>query len=360
MTARATNSRRRGEPLVVLGAIALGWITIRAFAWQPPFPLDRETRRTGVADIGAVVETYSQPGFPQGRSAHIADLPLPQSTYLPMSVGRLAPLGAPIALPALPELPHAQVSHALLSSVGASVPSEPAPRGPSLQAPEAAAAMPKRWHIDSWIAWRPSGVLQSVAPGRPLVLSYGASQAGTLARLDLAASPRRPQLYARALHAPDSPSQSDLAVGLSARPLAAIPVRLQAEARATRSQGETVVRPAVLAVTELAPLRLPFSLRAEGYAQGGWVGGRYATGFVDGQARIDREMIALGPAKVRLGAGAWGGAQKSAGRLDVGPTLSLDLRDSSIPARLSLDYRHQVAGNARPGSGVAVTLSTGF
>lgn len=120
------------------------------------------------------------------------------------------------------------------------------------------------------------------------------------------------------------------------------------------------MRPAVLAVTELAPLDLPFALRTEGYAQAGWVGGRHPTGFVDGQLRIDREVIATGPARLRLGAGAWGGAQEAAGRLDVGPSLSVDLRGSAIPARFSLDYRHRIAGNAHPERGIAVTLSTGF
>lgn len=217
----------------------------------------------------------------------------------------------------------------------------------------------KRWHVDGWITWRPGGALPLDA-GQPLASGYGASQAGMLARFDLEASPRRPQVYWRAVHAPGRPRQSDLAVGLSARPLAQVPVRLQAEARASRSQGGTIVRPAVLAVSEFAPLDLPLDLRAEGYAQAGWVGGHQATAFVDGQARIDREIMEAGPGKVRLGAGAWGGAQKFAGRLDVGPTVTLDLRESAMPARISIDYRHQVAGDARPGSGVAVTLSTGF
>lgn len=217
-----------------------------------------------------------------------------------------------------------------------------------------------RWHVDGWLAWRPGGGLPQVAAGAPLALAYGGSQGGMLVRFDMAQSAMRPQAYLRAVHSPDRPRQSDLAMGLSARPVAPLPVRLQAELRATRTAGGVATRPAILAVSEASPVDLPLQFRAEGYAQAGWVGGRYATGFVDGQARIDRELASMGAAKFRLGMGAWGGAQKFAGRLDVGPTATLDLREGALPARLSVDYRHRVLGNARPDSGVAVTLSTGF
>ena len=86
------------------------------------------------------------------------------------------------------------------------------------------------------------------------------------------------------------------------------------------------------------------------------VGGRYRTAFADGQLRITRAVIGEGRFRASLGAGAWGGAQKFTERLDVGPTLSIDL----APVRLSVDYRIKIAGNAAPGDGLAVTLSTGF
>jgi hypothetical protein len=132
------------------------------------------------------------------------------------------------------------------------------------------------------------------------------------------------------------------------------------ELRATRTSGATELRPAALVVSELRPIALPGRLIGEGYLQAGWVGRRYATGFVDGQVRVDRAIARLGPATLRAGAGSWGGAQKFVHRLDVGPALTLDLREGGIPARVSVDYRLRVAGRARPGNGIAVTLSTGF
>lgn len=221
-------------------------------------------------------------------------------------------------------------------------------------------ASAKRWRVDGWVAWRPGSGLPQVAAGAPLALAYGGSQAGLVVRYDLGSGDRRPQAYLRTVHAPNRPVQNDLAAGASLRPVATLPVRVQAEARLTRTPDEVLVRPAAFAVTELSPVSLPLGLRAEAYAQAGWVGGRYATGFVDGQARIDRAVAVAGPAEVRLGAGTWGGAQELVSRLDVGPSLTLDLRPGGVPARLSLDYRKRVAGNARPGDGVALTLSTGF
>ena len=210
------------------------------------------------------------------------------------------------------------------------------------------------------MAWRQGSGLPQIAAGAPLALAYGSSQGGAVARIDLGGNERRPQAYLRAVHAPDRTAQSDLALGAGVRPDASLPLRVQAEARLTQTANETFIRPAVLAVTEMSPIGLPLGLRGEAYAQAGWVGGRFATGFADGQARIDRAIADAGPAEIRLGAGAWGGAQKYVSRLDVGPSLTVDLRRSTVPVRVSLDYRKRIAGNARPGDGLAVTLSTGL
>jgi hypothetical protein len=66
------------------------------------------------------------------------------------------------------------------------------------------------------------------------------------------------------------------------------------------------------------------------------------------------------PLALSLGAAAWGGAQEGAARLDLGPTLRLDLTVGQVPARVSLDWRQRVASDASPGSGVAATVSAGF
>jgi hypothetical protein len=64
--------------------------------------------------------------------------------------------------------------------------------------------------------------------------------------------------------------------------------------------------------------------------------------------------------RLSFGGAAWGGAQKDASRFDIGPTLRLDLSVGEVPARISVDWRERVAGDAAPESGVAATVSTRF
>lgn len=209
------------------------------------------------------------------------------------------------------------------------------------------------------MAWRQgSGLPSAVGGARPA--AYGGSQAGFAARYALANGGRLAALHFRATYAPDRPRQGELALGVGVRPLAGLPVRAQAELRATTSGRTTELRPAAFAVTELAPMPLPLGLKAEAYAQAGWVGGRYATPFADGQARVTHPVLRSGPLLLSAGAGAWGGAQRFAKRLDAGPTLELSVVDAPVPLRVSLDYRVRMAGNAAPGNGIAVTVASGF
>ena len=92
--------------------------------------------------------------------------------------------------------------------------------------------------------------------------------------------------------------------------------------------------------------------RVEGYGQAGAILRRRTESYADGAIRISRKLTP----NVSLGAGAWGGAQRDAQRLDIGPSATLALG----PARLSIDWRQRVAGRARPGSGLALTLGGDF
>ncbi|MGX7951828.1 hypothetical protein ACWPM1_04600 [Tsuneonella sp. HG249] len=358
MTGPGEQVRRRGEPLLALAAIALCWITIRAFAWQSPWPpaltnpLPRSNAAPAVTERGPRLVSETTPSGPVG------DLTSPASKIGPLAPGRDGlRMAAQSYASTSPPAPSSELLSQANSSaqIGGPASSLAAQSSSTQRLP----AM-KRWRVDGWSAWRQGTGLPLAAPGQPLTAGYGGSQAGILARLDLGSSAIRPQAYLRAVWAPERPRQADFALGVGVRPLERLPVRLQAEGRVTQSAGVTAVRPSVLAVTELPVFDLPLGLQAEGYGQAGWIGGRYSTGFADGQVRVDRAVIADGTAEIRLGVGAWGGAQKFAERVDIGPTVTLDLREGAFPARLSVDYRYQVAGDARPGSGVAVTLSTGF
>jgi hypothetical protein len=159
--------------------------------------------------------------------------------------------------------------------------------------------------------------------------------------------------------------ESELALGASLRPVARVPLRMAGEVRYTDAAFSNIYRPAAYAVTELAPLPLPYGAQLEAYGQAGWVGGPGATGFADGQASITGGVplaARLSDNALRLGLGVavWGGAQRDAQRFDIGPTMRFDLRLGEVPARLTIDWRERVAGDASPDSGVAATLSTGF
>jgi hypothetical protein len=171
----------------------------------------------------------------------------------------------------------------------------------------------------------------------------------------------RPAAYLRTTAALNGSSEREAALGLQLRPVARLPLALAGEARLTAVPGRTYVRPAVFAVTELPPFALPLGLRGELYGQAGYVGGRFATGFADGQLRIDRRLAGIGKGDLRLGGGVWGGVQKGTSRLDAGPTLTIGQPlGGSGSLRLGADWRFRVAGKAAPGSGPAVTLSAGF
>src|SRR5690606_18731219 len=141
------------------------------------------------------------------------------------------------------------------------------------------------------------------------------------------ASPLRPSAYLRGSAAVAGPQEQELAVGLSVRPVRALPLRLAVEGRLGESGGSAHVRPAAYAVTEVPPIAIASETRLEVYAQAGYVAGDFATAFVDGQARLERALMRSGGgAEVTAGAGVWGGAQEGSSRLDVGPSAAVSFR----------------------------------
>jgi hypothetical protein len=58
-----------------------------------------------------------------------------------------------------------------------------------------------------------------------------------------------------------------------------------------------------------------------------------------------------------VGLGVWGGAQPGLYRLDAGPRVTMRVRGN---LRVHADWRQRLVGNARPGSGPALTLAGDF
>ncbi|MEL7188569.1 MAG: hypothetical protein AAGK17_03370 [Pseudomonadota bacterium] len=239
-------------------------------------------------------------------------------------------------------------------------------QGSSPTAPETPSVPNKadRWAVDSWSFFRQGSDTAPISQGR--VPTYGASQAGAKLTYRLAPkSAHDPRVFVRAYSALIANGENELAVGGSARLFAKVPIRLAGEVRYTDSLLGKRFRPAAYAFTEIPPISLPERFSLEAYAQGGYVAGSGSTFFADGQAVATREVKnftagRLGNARFSIGAGAWGGAQKGVYRVDVGPTMRVDMSIGKVPARISVDWRQKIAGDAAPESGVAATISTRF
>ncbi|MBB3939425.1 hypothetical protein GGR39_001065 [Novosphingobium fluoreni] len=290
-----------------------------------------QEQRDRDADTSRMYVTADYPGQPIGRMA------LEDGGTLPLGF-----TGAPQARPGL-QVPQYGKPNALLGSkIGRLIGDK------------------RRWSMDAWTLLRKSG--GRVPRAGTLPATYGASQAGAVLRYRIAMDdPRRPTAYLRTTSSVGAINETTAALGLSARPIPRLPVVAALEGRVTAQGGSRRVQPVAMAVTELPPIPLPGALRAEAYGQAGYVAGRYATPFADGQLRVDRSLLTVGRVEARAGGGVWGGIQKGASRVDAGPgaTVSMPLT-SKVFGRLAVDWRFRVAGNAEPGSGPAVTVAAGF
>lgn len=363
----AVPSSQRGRPLAGIATVLVLWVAIRLIVWESPWATGESAADFHL--VPAMIER-TVPGTSEHRPLSnlipatrdpapvtLAAKPIPallDSGLRPVA-GKVAikHVVPAVQLAQLQPTPIAPAAPAVPSSVGQAV---IAPVRGSAKAIETAA--PSRWRADAWLFVRPgSGLGEAASP----VPSYGASQAGAVLAYRVSDRSRfEPEVYARGSKALVKGGEIEVAAGVRAKPIAALPLRIHAEARATRFADRTEIRPSAYATAGFDEPDLVAGIGARGYAQAGYVGGRYETAFADGQVVADKEVAAFDLAKLRVGAGAWGGAQKGAERLDVGPSASIETELGGAPVRLSAEYRVRVAGNAAPGDGIAITLTTGF
>lgn len=363
-------TRQRGQPLIFLAMIVVLWIGVRVFAWtrptsEPPPAVFAEAAPHAVRPLGRLADVpanrpLATAGFERPTHAAVGH-PVPHRPVLLMIAVK------PPVTAAAPGLAEGYVE--VRSKMVGEIPSSQAfPVVARLVQPQAVAAPPtssqpprareRRWSGDAWALVRGGSGPGGAGPG---VATYGGNQVGAVLRYRLApGSAHRPAAYFRVSAALNGSGEREAALGLSARPVAAIPVIVAVEGRVGALSGRTVARPAVMAVTEFPPVTLPGKARAELYAQAGYVGGAGGTPFADGQVRVDRRIAQAGPLELRAGAGAWGGAQRGAARLDVGPGAILGIARGPAVVRVGLDWRFRVAGDAKPASGPALTVSAGF
>lgn len=381
MTARIV--RRRGQPVAALLLVFAGWFAARSLVWESPFPAPIAAVMQSAQELivhGGDEEAGEQLGSAQEDLSAIPLIAAPPELWLTPVMFSAATAVPTVADPALadrlgpeaPALPRRAGEHSFLAAATTTPPDGAREvSGAITEARDVAASVPPvpsltgdsaritagRWSGDAWVLLR-NDTTTPVTSGRG---SYGQSQAGAVVRYRIApSSGHRPAVYARASAALAAEAQPEAAVGLTGRPMPEVPVAVSAEVRAADLHTGTELRPAVFAYSEFPPRELPFGTRAEAYLQVGYVGGRYATAFIDGQLRIDRAVAGAGTTGLRAGVGAWGGAQDGVKRLDLGPAATVVFTLAGAPFRMSADWRFRVAGRANPSSGPALTVSTGF
>lgn len=206
-----------------------------------------------------------------------------------------------------------------------------------------------RWAGSAWLIARNGSAIG--LPGSQL----GGSQAGVRVTYALTAN-RRLALAAR-LSTPLSGRGREAAAGIDWQPTR-LPVHLLAEHRISLDGGQG--GPTLAAIGGFGPVAVTRDVVLEGYGQAGVIARDGGEAFADGALRAAHPLVTLARVRIDVGAGIWGGAQRGASRLDVGPSLGLVLPVGGRRLRLAADWRQRIAGDSRPGSGPALSLGTDF
>ncbi|WEK44327.1 MAG: hypothetical protein P0Y64_05835 [Candidatus Sphingomonas colombiensis] len=331
------------RPLRFVMVIVGGWVGVRiALLWPVHDPAAVLMAISPVVPAAAHVEPRSATvtdhfdhGSPREAVAAAIAMPDPHGPYrhsLPDTYEQSVALTAPAPFVAVmdKEAPGATMPQ---TEIGAPLTFGRTPHTPAA-----------RLAGSAWLIARGAG------PAAPFAPQLGGSQAG--ARLTYAlGDSRRIAIAARFSSALAMP-QREAAIGMDWQPTA-LPVHLFAEQRIAISEGRG--GPAVGVIAGLPPTRLAAGFSLDGYGQAGAIGRHGGEGFIDAAAHVTRPIAAIGTARVELGLGAWGGAQPGAARLDIGPAASVAVR-AIVPLRISLEWRQRIAGEARPGSGLALSL----
>lgn len=191
---------------------------------------------------------------------------------------------------------------------------------------------------------------------------YGGSQSAVIAAVPIlrfagGAGLSRLALHGRVSVAHGTLGERELAAGLRFRPIARIPVQVIAERRFREDQPDTF---AALVAGGQSDVKLPLGFRLGGYGQAGFVSGSSGGPFADLALQAHRAIAKSGQASLAAGAGIWGGGQDNIMRLDVGPNIRANIMAGGAQFQLDASWRFRVAGQAQPGNGPAVTLSTSF
>lgn len=356
-------------PLRFLGVAIISWIGLRtagqALALAPlaPIAVPPAVTPLPVKPQAEVAEAApSSPPWTYGASA-MQPVAYPYPVAVPMSVPAARPIryaeASPIYAPAPVVYPAAYPPFA--GWPAASPETAPAlTASPVRTTPSFTPAMRKtfdRLSLTTWALLRQNqGVAAPVSGPAPLAPSgqLGQSQAGARLTWQVDRAFALNLRVSSPVHQqPGQKPAGEAALGVSWQPVPSVPVRLLAERRKAFGIGGGRDAFALLAEGGIYDHPLPWNFKLDGYAQVGMVGLRSRDLFADGGFAMTRPINS----RLALGGGIWGGVQPDLSRLDVGPRASLWLNPR---IRAHLDYRLQLMGNARPGSGPTLTVGANF
>lgn len=333
---------RGGRPLRFLGGVIGGWVGLRVFLLWPQIDsiesLTRALVPVAIAEPGGVTRRPPLQRMPRIAAARPRVAVAPR-VIAPRASRAPDPERVALALLGLVRFGAAEPL-AEDERIIAGLPRHIAPGGTR-----------SRLSGSAWLVARGGGGLGGSLGGGQL----GGSQAGV--RLAYALNSGRSLALATRLSSPLGAGSRELALGLEWQPTR-LPLRLVTEQRIAIDGGRG--GPMIGIVGGAGPVAIGAGFVAEGYGQAGWIARDGGEGFADGAARVARGVATLGVVPVQLGGGIWGAAQKGTARLDLGPSLSAAVPVGSRRVRVSLDWRQRVAGNARPGSGLVLTLGGDF
>lgn len=325
----------RGRPLRFLALVSVGWVGMRvAILWSETGSLPEAIRRFASPSVASLPRREAAPAVPLEVAApKRASTPAGHRSAPPRYVGD--PVRMRMALLNLLQFGEAEYTDSPAALAPAVFPA----------AAQQRAGPVDRWSASAWVTVRPGSGL-AVAPGGQL----GGSQAGV--RLVYLLDPgRRIALFGRFVTPLSGPGR-EATLGVEWQPTRA-PLRLVAEQRFAIDGGRSGPGLGMVAGLDrdLAGFRL------ESYGQAGAIRRERVEPYADGAARATRR---IGGTRIALGVGIWGAAQRDAARFDMGPSATLAIPVAGHDFRFALDWRQRVAGSARPGSGVALTLGSDF
>ena len=312
----------QGRPLRFLGAVLGGWIGLRVVMLWPqldsPAAILRAVAPPPIA--AAQPPQHAHPSAVTGRGLVWTPGPPGSRAAIALAPRRAAdPTRVALALLGLVRFG----DPVPVEDTAALLPGIPRPIPPALSL-----RPPSRWSGSAWVVARGGA---GIAPGG-LGGQLGGSQAG--ARVAYLFDRKHRIALAGRVTSPLGRGLREAAIGVEWQPTR-LPIRVVAEQRFAIDGGRS--GPALGVVGGIGPVALPRDFRLEAYGQAGVIRRAVTEPYADGAVRFAHPLATVGGVPIDLGAGVWGGAQRGAARLDLGPSVGVSLPLGQQRVRVMLD-----------------------